>query len=312
MPLDPKAKELLDAAAAMGGPPISSIPPEIIRQGIAAQTAQEPKGPECHRIEDMDVAGPEGPIPIRIYWPSDAEGLPITVAYHGGGWVIGDIDAFDRTCREFATMAETIVVNVEYRLAPEHPYPGAADDSYAAYVWCVQNGERIGGDPSRIAVAGWSAGGNLAAVVAQMARDRGSGGGLVHQLLICPVLDHVRTQPSYEENGAYILTPDVMALFWDAYVPDESMREQPYISPVYAESLEGLAPAHVVTAQYDPLRDEGMAYAAALKAAGVPVVAKAYEGQIHTFFTSTHLYDVGAEAVADAAAELRRAFGTSS
>lgn len=309
MPLDPVAKEALEQQKAAGGPPLGTIPAPVIREAMK-NGPQAPKGPECHRVEDMEIPGPEGPIPVRIYWPSDAEGLPITVAYHGGGWVIGDIDMFDRTCRELCTMAETIVINVEYRLAPEHPYPAAADDAYAAYVWAAQNGERFGGDPSRIAVAGWSAGGNLAAVVAQMARDRGSAGGLVHQLLICPVTDHVRTQSSYEENGEYILTPAAMDWFWDSYVPDQSMRSDPYISPTYAESLEGLPSAHVVTGEYDPLRDEGMEYAAKLEAAGVPVVAKAYEGQIHTFFTSTHMYDVGVQALADAVAQLRSAFGT--
>ena len=288
MPLDPKAVEVLEAAAALGGPPLGSVPAEVVRRGMANRPPVPP-GPDCHRVEDMEIAGPEGPIPVRMYWPTDAEALPIT---------------------EIATMVETIVVNVEYRLAPEHPYPAAADDAYAAYVWCVQNGQRFGGDASRIAVMGWSAGGNLAAVVALMARDRGSGSALKHQLLVCPVTDFRFEGDSYDESDGYILSRPGMKWFWDCYLPDESQRAQPYAAPAYAESLEGLPPAHVITAEYDVLRDEGMAYAAALEAAGVPVVAKAYAGQIHTFFTNTHLFEVGAQAVADAVDRLRAALAT--
>ena len=307
--MDPQAQAVLAQRNQAGGPPMSQIPPQVIRDAMAQERAKwTPKTPEMHRIDEVEIPGPEGPIPARLYYPTAAESLPILVYYHGGGWVLGDLDYADLAVRGLAAGAECIVVNVDYRLAPEHPFPAAIDDSYAAYVWAVQNGERFGGDPSRLAIGGDSAGGNLAAVVSQLACDRGSNGPLRHQLLVYPVVDAARTQPSYQENGDYILTEEVMDLFWDSYVPEASRRAGPMISPANAESLEGLAPAHVITAEYDPLRDEGNAYADALAAAGVPVVHKCYAGQIHTFFVDPHLYDVGAEAVTDAARELKSAF----
>ncbi len=309
MPLDPAARAQLDQMAAMGGPPLNTLPAPVVREAMKAGYAAVPPGPDMHRVEDMELPGPEGPVPVRVYWPVEGQSLPILVWYHGGGWVIGDLDGNDPTARRLAAGAGCIVVSVDYRLAPEHPYPAAADDAYAAFVWCVQNAARIGGDATKIAVGGDSAGGNLAAVVSQMARDRGSASGLVHQLLVYPVTDYVRTQGSYDENGEYILTKDLMDWFWDAYVPDAATRAEPYVSPACASDLSGLPPAHVITGEYDPLRDEGRAYAEALSAAGVPVVAKTYEGQIHTFFTNAHLYEPGREATATACEELRKAFG---
>ncbi len=308
MPLDPAARAQLDQMAAMGGPPLNTLPAPAVREAMKAGYAAVPAGPDMHRVEDMELPGPEGPIPVRLYWPVEGESLPILVWYHLGGWVIGDIEGSDPTARRLADGAGCIVVSVDYRLAPEHPYPAAADDAYAAFVWCVQNAERIGGDATKIAVGGDSAGGNLAAVVSQMARDRGSSSGLVHQLLVYPVTDYVMTQDSWTENAEYLLTRELMDWFWDAYVPDAATRAEPYASPVCASDLSGLPPAHVITAEYDPLRDEGVAYAEALSAAGVPVVARTYEGQIHAFLNDAHLYELGREATATACEELRKAF----
>jgi acetyl esterase len=302
MALDPAARQMLDQLAAMGAPPTHTLTPEQVR----ASRIPQPPGPEVHRVEDMEIPGPEGPIPVRIYWPGEETGLPLLVWYHGGGWTIGNLDAADATARRLCTLAGCIVVSVDYRLAPEDPHPAAVDDAYAAVVWAAQNASRLGGDAERIAVGGDSAGGNLAAVVCHLVRDRG-GPALRHQLLVYPVIDCAMDTQSYRENDRYLLTPELMAWFFDHYCPEDVDREHAAISPIRAADLSGLPPAHVITAEYDPLRDEGAAYAEALEAAGVPVQYECYEGQIHTFFTAAHFFPVGMKAVEAAAQELKRA-----
>ncbi|MSQ30539.1 MAG: alpha/beta hydrolase [Dehalococcoidia bacterium] len=303
MPLDPTAEEWLDRLAKMGTPPLWTLTPAQAREARLLP----PAGPNVHRVEDMQAAGPEGPIPLRIYWPSDAEGLPILVWFHGGGWVVGDLETSDPTARRLCSLAGCIVISVDYRLAPEHPYPAAVDDAYAAVVWAAQNAPRFRGDATRIAVGGDSAGGNLAAVVAQLLRDRG-GPPVVRQLLVYPVTDGAMDTPSYHENDRYGLTPASMAYFWGHYCPPGADRMQPGASPARAASLAGLAPAHVVTCEYDPLRDEGNAYAAALRAAGVPVDAEELAGQIHGCFGNAHVFPRAMQAVEDVSAALKRAF----
>jgi len=306
MALDPVAEQMLAQMAAMGAPPMHTLTPQQVR---AARVPQLP-GPDVHRVEDMEVAGPEGPIPVRIYWPrevTEGETLPGLLWFHGGGWVIGSVEGEDATARRLALMADCVVVSVEYRLAPEHPYPAAITDAYAAAVWTVQNAPRIGVDPARVAIAGYSAGANLTAVIAQQLRDRG-GPTMVHQLLVNPVTDYAMDTSSYAENDRYLLTPTMMKWFFDYYVPDGVDRARPDISPLRATDLSGLPPATVFTAEYDPLRDEGVAYAEALRAAGVPVEAKTYPGQIHTFFVNAHLFPEGMKAVEHATARLKQAF----
>lgn len=305
MPLDPLAVKFLEASAALQ-PPMWQLPAHEAR----ARRVLPPPGPDVHEVVDMEAAGPEGPIPVRIYWPREAEALPALVWYHGGGWTVGSIDGADATCRRLSTMADCIVISVDYRLAPEHPFPAAVDDAYAVAVWAVQNAPRMSIDASRIAIGGDSAGGNLAAVVSQLLRDRG-GATLAHQLLVYPVIDGACDTPSYADNAPYVLTPELMGWFFDNYCPPEVDRLQPLVSPIRHASLEGLPPATIVTAEYDPLRDEGMAYADALAAAGVPVQAKCYEGQIHTFFVNAHYFPAGLESVQWAASRLREAFGAS-
>ncbi|MCK9485916.1 MAG: alpha/beta hydrolase [Dehalococcoidia bacterium] len=303
MALDPIAEQMLAQMAAMGSPPLHTLTPEQIR----AARMPLPPGPDVHHVEDLEAPGPDGPIPVRIYWPREAQDLPALLWFHGGGWVIGSVEGEDATARRLATLADCVVVSVEYRLAPEHPYPAAVTDAYAAIVWTVQNAPRLGVDPARVAIAGYSAGGNLAAVAAQLLRDRG-GPTPVHQVLVNPVTDCAMDTPSYAENDRYILTPEVMRWFFDHYCPEGGIRTRPDISPLRASDLSGLPPATVVTAEYDPLRDEGMAYAEAMRAAGVPVEARCFPGQMHTFFVNAHLFPQGQQAVEMVAERLRTAF----
>jgi acetyl esterase len=216
---------------------------------------------------------------VRIATPTGAAEPPAVVVYfHGGGWVVGDLDTHDRTTQRLAEATDTVVVSVDYRLAPEHPFPAAAEDAYAATVWAAEHL-----DPSHLVVAGDSAGGNLAAVVCLMARDQ-DGPDIDHQVLVYPVIDHAMDTESYALNGTdYFLTRTKMAWFWEQYLGDAD-RSHPYCSPLRAEELSGLPPASVVTAECDPLRDEGEAYAAALTAAGVPAACLRGEGLFHGFF----------------------------
>jgi acetyl esterase len=307
MPLDPQAKAVLDQMAALGLPEMHTLSPEAAR---AQAEARRIPGPiqEVANVEDRTVPGPLGEIPVRIYTPEGSGPFPALVFFHGGGWVVGSIQGSDHTCRALANGGGCVVVSVEYRLAPEHKFPAAADDSYAATRWVAENAAAIGVDPARIAVGGVSAGGNLAAVVALMARDRG-GPSLVHQLLVVPVTDYRANTPSYRENGeGYQLSANGMRWFWNHYLASESDGAHPYASPLYADDLRGLPPALVQTAEYDPLRDEGEAYAARLREAGVPVTATRFPGMIHGFFSLATVLDQGQKAVDEASAALRTAF----
>jgi acetyl esterase len=260
------------------------------------------------KVEDRTIDGPEGPIGIRIYTPEGPGPFPLHVHYHGGGWVIGDLDTHDRDCRTLAREAGCIVVAVDYRLAPEHPFPAAPEDCYAATCWAADHAESLGARSGAITVGGDSAGGNLAAVVCLMAKARG-GPHIALQLLIYPVTDHDFTLPSYTENGeGYLLTLETMQWFWDLYCPLEQ-RDDWRACPSKAASLEGLPEAVIMTAQYDPLRDEGHAYGDALKAAGVPVTVKCFDGMIHSFFSLAHLIPAAQDAVTMAVDALRRAHG---
>jgi acetyl esterase len=247
-------------------------------------------------------------MPTRIYMPYGTGPFPVLVYLHGGGWVIGDLEAYDATCRALTNAAGCLVVAMEYRLAPEHKFPAAPEDCYAATCWVAANAAAIGGDPRRIAVGGDSAGGNLAAVVAQMARDRG-GPALVYQLLVYPVTNYGYDTASYEENAeGYLLTRNAMVWFWNHYLRSAADGNNPLASPLRASDLRDLPPAMVLTAEFDPLRDEGEAYAMRLQEAGVPVTLKRYTGTIHGFFSLDAVLDQGKQAMADAAAALRTIF----
>ncbi len=259
------------------------------------------------RIEDRKISRTGGTeIPVRIYWPEVPGPLLLYLDIHGGGWWMGDGFPFDDITRSFAAQAEAIVISVDYRLAPEHPYPAALDDCHAALVWMHENAADLGGDPERIAVGGGSAGGNLAAALALRVRDEG-GPKISFQYLNVPATDlsDRRQWPSYREAGDdYMLKVSGVKQMIAAYVPDPALRRSPYVSPLLAQDHKGLPPALVVTALFDPLRDQGEAYARKLEEAGVPVRLHREEGALHGFLGSTDRFlrinAMGAEAVREA------------
>ena len=308
MPLDPQAQFVLDAMAATGAVLSPDLTPEELRAGMdAGRAAVEVE--EVGAVEDRTIPGPDGaPLPVRIYTPADGAGdapRPVVVFFHGGGWVIGSIDSHDATVRQMVNRTGMVWVSVDYRLAPEHPFPAGLHDCYAAVEWAVAEAASFGGDPSRLAVAGDSAGGNLAAAVALLARDR-SGPAIGFQLLVYPCCDLDPDRwPSMRENAeGYLLSRAMMDWFTGHTFADEH-RTDPYAAPVHATDLSGLPPALVVTAEYDPLRDEGEHYGNLLQAAGVPCTVTRYDGMIHGFFGMAVL-DKARAAQEQAAAALLR------
>lgn len=304
MALDPQAKLILDLMADSGFT-FDGMTPEELRSRMALTTMPSPI--ELASITDRTIPGPAGEIPVRIYRPSDAPGLPVTVFFHGGGWVIGDLESHDHCCRTIASKAECVVVAVDYRLAPEAKFPAAFDDAWAATEWVATHGDELGVDASRLAVAGDSAGGNLAAVVANTSRDH-EHVEVISQVLIYPVVDGECDRPSMSENAeGYLLTSTAMDFFHGHYSRSEVDLADPRFSPILAE-LEGAAPAVVITAEYDPLRDQGNAYAVKLTEAGVDVDHVQYDGMFHGFFSMDAGLDVAKDAQEQVANALRAAF----
>jgi acetyl esterase len=314
MSLDPQVEELLREIAELGYPALEDCTPQEARKLLASRIDGFSETGDIAISRDGVVPAEELPgdlqaIPYRVYRPSDEPVLPALVYFHGGGWVIGDLDTHEGICRALANSAGCAVFSVDYRLAPEHKYPAAADDCYAFTRWLAENSEAQGVDPGKIAVGGDSAGGNLAAVVALMARDSGSP-SLCCQLLIYPVTDYSYETESYLENAeGYGLTLAGMTWFWNHYLARESDGGESRASPIQAETLEGLPPAYVITAGFDPLRDEGDAYAARLIEAGVPVELDRYEGMIHGFCVYLGRLDQAGISVDRMSAALRRSFG---
>jgi acetyl esterase len=308
MPLDPQVRAVLDQLAALNQPPRWTVTPAEARRQYEARVAMQPPGEPVANVEDRTIPGPSGKIPVRVYTPAGAGPLPALVYFHGGGWVIGNIHSHDNTCRALANASGCVVVSADYRLAPEHTYPAAAEDCYAATRYVSEHPEEFGAAPGRVAVGGDSAGGNLAAVVPLMARDRG-GPSLAFQLLVYPVTDHDYVTASYRENAeGYGMTARDMVWFWDHYLPNAESGKEPYASPLRAADLRGLPPALVITAEYDVLRDEGEAYAERLKQAEVPVTCTRYDGVHHGFFGLPHLIDKSRQAINQAGEALRHAF----
>lgn len=308
MPLEAATAALLAAAAEAGAPPLSDLSPEQARE---MYRMMQPPADDITvaAIENRRIPGPAGEIPIRIYHPEGSGPFPIHLHYHGGGWVIGDLDTHDADCREVCRRAGVIVIAVDYRLAPEHPYPAAVEDCFAAAQWAATNAADIGGHRGPISVGGDSAGGNLAAVVSHRARDAGAP-AINLQLLIYPVTDAAMDTASFSENGdGYMLTRQSMTWFWESYCGDPVQRLAPDASPLRAADLSGLPPAHVMTAEFDPLRDEGEAYARRLQEAGVAVTCERYDGLIHGFFSQARMVEAAQPALDAAAAALRRAHG---
>ena len=272
------------------------MPLDAARMTMALLNSLAGPGPEVASVEDTVAGG----VSVRTYRPSPGR-LPVTMWFHGGGWTVGAVDQHDAVCRMLALEADCIVVSVEYRLAPEHRFPAALDDCLAATRWAA---ETFGGP---VAVAGDSAGGNLAAVTALRARDEG-GPPIVFQLLVNPALDAEMGYPSYRENGKdYLLTAATMAWFWSNYV-DGHDRRNPLVSPIHAPDLSRLPPTFVVTAELDPLRDEGESYGLLLRRAGVDARVRRYDGQVHNFFVMPGVFDAGRRAITEAAAALKAAF----
>ena len=289
MPLHPQARAFLDQQIAMGSRPTHELPVDQARQQAIAQIVLQGKGEPVAQVMDYAVPVANGTIPVRVYTPSNETALPILVYFHGGGWVVGNLDTNDVRCRALANGAQCIVVSVNYRHAPEFKFPVAAEDAYAATQWAAEKAESLRGDPTRITVSGVSAGGNLAAVVALMARDRKSP-ALMYQLLIVPVINYAFDTRSYIENAeGYGLMRVSMQWFWSQYLATASDGTHPYASPIRAESVAHLPPAHVLLAEYDPLHDEGLAYATRLARSSVPTTVTECEGMIHGFWGSRAL-----------------------
>jgi acetyl esterase len=278
VPLDPQVQALLEVGASA---------PKPFEQSVAEARAQmlarkRQPGPEMASEEDRVIPGPGGEIPIRVYRPREEIGA-VLVYFHGGGWVLGNLNTHNNQCRNLAHHSGCVVIAVDYRVAPEHRFPAAAEDAYAATLWASENLSAFGAGPGRLAVGGESAGGNLAAVVCLMARERGRP-NIRQQWLAYPVIDHAFDTASYHDNDAgYGLERASMQWFWNHYLGPEGDGANPFASPIRAQSLAGLPPAIVVTCEYDVLRDEGNAYAERLRREGVPVELRCVPGVNHAF-----------------------------
>jgi acetyl esterase len=296
--------------AAMNPPPIEALTAEQVRVGFGMQMKMT-AGPATPlaQVRDLTLPGPGGAIKARLYRPTSDGTLPGLVFFHGGGWVIGDLDSHDDLCRDLAAQAGCAVLAVDYRLAPEHRFPAAADDAIAATHWVAANAAQLGIDPKRLAVGGDSAGGNLAAVAALAARDAGR--PLAAQLLIYPVTDMSRFEgESYTTCGeGYGLTAGAMVWFRDHYLTDAAAARDWRVSPLLATDLGRLPPALVVTAEFDLLRSEGEAYAKRLAEAGVPTMLTRYDGMIHGFASMAGVLDVGRKVRGDMAQWLKGTLG---
>lgn len=310
MPLDPQAEALLAQMAAT--PVWYSLPLSEARQQrvLSAPIMNGTPEPVRH-VEDRAIAGPRGGIPIRIYAPEGDGPFPVLIYFHGGGWVLSNLDTHDALCRKLANRAACMVVSVDYRLAPEHTFPAAVEDAYAATCWVAEQIGEFNGDPTRIAVGGDSAGGNLSTVVTHIAHDQG-GPSLMYQVLIYPATDFytpgspTRSYHAYGEG--YFLTRESMQHFWEHYLNTPEEGTDPRVAPLRRKDLSGLPPALIITAEFDPLVDEGELYAARLQGAGVPVTYRRYDGMIHGFFTMSALLDKSKHAIDETAQTLHQVF----
>ncbi len=302
--LQPDVQMVLETMAAMNLPSFDSLPVAAARGLLAQLSAASPPGPAVGEIVDGTLPGAAGPLAYRLYRPATPGPHPVAVYFHGGGWVLGDQASNDPLCRDLCRRSGVMIVSVDYRHAPEARFPAAADDALAAVRWLGGHAAALGGRPGALAVAGWSAGGNLAAVVCQRVREEG-GPAIAGQLLLTPVTDSDFTRPSYQENAeGYVLTAPLMRWFFDHYV-DAADRADARVAPLRARSLAGLPPAMIVTAQFDPLRDEGLAYAQALAAASVPVRSISARGHTHTSLGMVDVVVSGEAVRAEMAAALR-------
>ncbi len=309
MPLDPQCRSLLELIKQLGSPDLSTM--DVVEARAMRDRQKLPPGPAAD-VRDHRITGPSGELALRAYRPPGASGtLGALVYFHGGGFVLGSIESHDALCRQLAVDSACAVFSVEYRLAPEHKFPSAVDDARCATRWVHAHASELAIDPSRIAIGGDSAGATLATAVARLAVQEGDP-PLAFQLLIYPVTDlRSLDTPSYIENAeGYYLTRKAMAWFRDHYLSCVEDRDDPRASPLACSELAGLPPAHVITAEMDPLRDEAEAYARALQSAGVACTLKRYDGAIHAFVSLYPYLDIGRTAVRELSAVLRAAVGT--
>ena len=305
MPLDPQAKIVLEQRAAANLPANDTISPAQAR--VHSRLSPPTVGPKVTKEEDKLVTGSDGKLTARIFTPEGVGPFPVLVWFHGGGWVIGDLDRSDGVCRSMCGDANCIVISVDYRLAPETKFPGPVEDCYAATKWAYENASSLNGDPDKILVGGDSAGGNLAATVSIMAKDRKTP-KIIFQVLVYPVITKDFTTQSYKDNGeSYGLTKGTMIWFWDQYLKNESDADNPYAAPIKNKNPEGLPEAFLLTAEYDPLKDEGEAYAKFLNQHSVKTEYICYEGMIHGFFGMIDDLDASKQAISDVANAIKNA-----
>jgi len=309
MPLDLQTKFVLDQMAAAGIPPLETLP---LEQARMAQTLPQGKEPEpVGKVENRILPGPDGDIPVRIYYPKDVQtSYPGLVYYHGGGWVLGNLDSHDGICRALTNHANCVTISVDYRLAPENKFPAAVEDAYASVQYVYDHADEFQVDQSRIAIGGDSAGGNLAAVVAHLAKEKNTP-AICYQVLLYPSTGAGITPPtaSRQENAeGYMLTSGMMDWFFKCYIEKEEDKNNPLVTPMFFEDFKDLPPAIVITAEFDPLRDEGEAYAKKLADAGVEVECIRYDGTIHGFASMAAVIDLGKDALEKAGKGLQKVF----
>jgi acetyl esterase len=307
--LHPEVRALLEMMDAQAAPPLESQDPVEARSSRVEPMKMLGGEPDAlERVEDLSVPGPGGDVPVRIYARAHSGLRPALVYFHGGGFVFGNLDTHDAVCRALAKQSGAVVISVDYRLSPEDKFPAAVEDSYAVTRWAAANAERLGIDERRITVGGDSAGGNLATVVAMRCRDAG-GPALASQLLIYPVTDvsSFETASHRELAEGYFLTRAAMDWFIGHYLPSNDLTRHPEVSPLLAPDLSRLPPALVITAEFDPLRDEGEAYAQRLRQAGVPVTLTRYPGMIHGFVSMRGVLAGGRQAIREAAEYIQQA-----
>jgi acetyl esterase len=305
----PQAREVLAMMDAQNTPPTYGVTPAIAREQFRRLTAEMP-ATEVGDVAEFAIEGAAGPIPIRAYVPAGEGPFPVLVYYHGGGWVIGGLDEYENLTSALCAGAEAVVLSVDYRLAPENPFPAQLADAYAALEWAAEYAGHVSGDPDRVAVGGDSAGGNLAAAVSLLSRDR-DGPDIAHQSLVYPAVASpvIHDFDSYEENAeGYFLEWESVQWFYDKWLPNELHARNEYAAPLLARDLSGLPSATVVTAGFDPIRDEGIAYADRLAEADVPVHHEHYDDMIHGFASMTELLDASHAAIDVVAAEVAGAF----
>jgi len=283
--LNPQIAAIMNMLTSREMPPLEMISPQAYRAAMKMPAEHWPVPEPVAHVRNTSIVGPGGDIPVRIYRPEAPGPLPLLVYFHGGGFVIGDLDTHDNLGRAFCNALQAVVVSVDYRLAPEHKFPAAVEDAYAAACWAAVQAKELGGDAARLIIGGDSAGGNLAAVVCQLAKARGAP-AIAHQMLIYPMCDMDLERASYRRLGkGYFLETEMVQWFWDHYLEGAAEAPDARAFPLRSEDLTALPPATVVTGEYDPLKDEGEAYARRLEAAGVPVSYREYAGVIHGFMS---------------------------